>query len=258
MSDPDEKRPAEDASAAQPRESAPQHVATDPGLSLDQLSEAFAEMLTSGSDPYIEGAGAAASSVAGADLPVSVAVDQADAETDVDVTPASILEALLFVGQPDGSPLTARQVAALMRGVRPAEIDDLVSDLNDRYAADGRPYTIASAGDGYRMEVTRYFRRIRDKISGRTRRVRLSQAAIEVLAIVAYNAPLSRRQISEMREGKECGHLLALLVRRNLLRVERSKENRRRVLYLTTDRFLKLFGLESLEDLPRRQETDRQ
>ena len=57
---------------------------------------------------------------------------------------------LLFVGTPDNRPLSARQIAGLMRGVRPAEVDELVADLNASYAATGRPYRIVGEGAGYR------------------------------------------------------------------------------------------------------------
>ena len=83
-----------------------------------------------------------------------------------EVNPRSILEAMLFVGLPGNVPLTAQQVAGLMRGVRPAEIDELVSDLNADYARSGRPYTIVSQGPGYRMTLREEFQPVRERLAG--------------------------------------------------------------------------------------------
>ena len=67
------------------------------------------------------------------------------------VSPRSILEAMLFVGHPDNEPLKRQEAAALIRGVEPAEIDDLVCELNTTYDEQDAPYTIASDGPGYRL-----------------------------------------------------------------------------------------------------------
>lgn len=215
----------------------------DEGLSLEQLGETFASMIANGQDPYAEPAAA----------PTSADEDPHDP---CPLSPRSILEAMLFVGHPSGEPLGSQQVADMMRGIRAAEIDELVRDLNHQYASLGCPYTIASEGAGYRLVLCEEFHRVRDKLHGRTRQARLSPAAIEVLAVVAYNEPLSSEDIARLR-GKPSGHLLAQLVRRQLLRVERPQEKPRRPFYRTTPRFLELFGLASLEELPRSEEIER-
>lgn len=163
-----------------------------------------------------------------------------------DLSPRSIVEAMLFVGTPDGRPLTAREMAALMRGVRPAEVDELVRELREQYAANNCPYEIVSEGAGYRMQLRPQFARIRDKLQGRTRLARLSPAAIEVLSLAAYKGPLTAEEVTDLR-GSPSGHLLAQLVRRRLLSIDRSSGKPR---YAVTQRFLDLFGLDSLEDLP--------
>jgi segregation and condensation protein B len=213
------------------------------GLSLDQLSGAFAGLLSKGTDPYAE---------------PNPAVDEAgqplrgpeEQEEPVEVCPRTILEAMLFVGHPANEPLTGRQVAGYMRGVRPAEIDELVKELNARYRADNCPYEIVSSGAGYRMALREEFGRLREKLHGRSREVTLSQAAIESLSIVAYNQPVTRDDVNKLR-GQASGAILAQLVRRQLLRMERPTEKPRTPRYYTTDRFLQLFGIRSLEDLPR-------
>jgi segregation and condensation protein B len=75
------------------------------------------------------------------------------------------------------------------------------------------------------------------------------------LAIVAYNAPVTTEDVARLR-GKPSGHVLLQLVRRQLLRVERDATLPRRVRYSTTPRFLQLFGLESLDELPQSQDLE--
>ncbi|OHB68768.1 MAG: hypothetical protein A2V70_01890 [Planctomycetes bacterium RBG_13_63_9] len=163
---------------------------------------------------------------------------------------------MLFVGNRDGRPLSAAQAAELMRGVEPEEIPGLVDELNRRYTANGCPYHIANDGSGYRFLLHSAFHRLRSRFYGRVREARLSQAAVDVLAVVAYQQPLTSEQIGQLR-GKPSSHVLSQLVRRGLLRIERRDPKRRTASYFTTDRFLELFGMESLDDLPQSEELDR-
>ena len=170
------------------------------------------------------------------------------ADDPVGISPLTVLETMLFVGSIDNQPLEPARAAELMRGVTPGDVADMVGQLNARYDSSGCPYKIIHEGAGYRMTLRRAFHALRNKFFGRVREARLSQAAIDTLAIVAYRQPLSADQVSQLR-GTPSGHLLTQLVRRQLLRVERS-EGARTMLYTTSRRFLELFGLESLEELP--------
>ncbi len=224
------------------------------GLSLDELTRAYADLLGRGEDPYQP---APTEDVPnGLDLGLeegwSEDEDEAAAREEAetwDVTPRSILEAILFVGHPENEPLTSEGIAGLMRGVRPREIDDLVIELNEGYAREGCPYHIASVGAGYRLALREEFGSLRAKFYGRVKAAKLSQAAIDVLAIVAYKQPISREEVDELR-GRPSAGLLSQLVRRGLLQVERSGGKPAISSFSTTDRFLQLFGLESLQDLP--------
>lgn len=221
----------------------------DLGLSLEDLSEAYAQLIEGGADPY---------------QPEAIEEDEPDEEVlgdrgagseEVDVTPRTILEAMLFVGSSNNEPLSGRVVAGLMRGVSPREIDELVRELNEIYEAEACPYRIVSAGTGYTMQLRAEFARLRDKFYGRVREAKLSQPAIDVLAMVAYRQPITRDAVNELR-GQTSGAVLSQLVRRELLRIERTEENPRIPLYHTTDRFLDLFGLASIDELPQSQEFD--
>ncbi len=222
------------------------------GLALDQLSDALAGMLNSGDDPYREGTPSASIGLAASGDSAGAALEPGPAESldSCEIAPRTILEAMLFVGSPNNEPLTSKQVAGLMRGVRPAEIDTLVRELNQAYESRNCPYTIAAEGAGYRLKLRDEYVGVRDKLHGKARQARLSKAAIEVLAAVAYHAPITVDEISRLR-GIPSGPVLAQLVRRQLVQLTRSETKPRRIHYFTTPRFLKLFGLESLDDLPR-------
>ncbi|NLX57399.1 MAG: SMC-Scp complex subunit ScpB [Planctomycetaceae bacterium] len=220
-------------------------VTDDQGISLDQLSQAYAQLLGKGEDPYEPPA--APREMEAAD--VIEQVQDATRDDACELCPRSIVEAVLFVGHPRNEPMTAAQIAALMRGVPTREIDELIDELNQFYTAHGHPYQIVSVDAGYRLELREEFWSMRNVFYGRVREARLSQAAVDVLAIVAYQQGLTRPEIDE-RRGRPCGALLNQLVRRRLLRIERSPQKPRAARYYTTDRFLDLFGLASLQELP--------
>ena len=184
--------------------------------------------------------------------------DAAIDDSEIDVCPVSahsIFEAMVFMGSVDNGPLTSQRAAEMMRGVESDEIPAIVDSLNALYHSDGAPYEIVASGGGYRLALTSEFDDVRNKFYGRVREARLSPAAIEVLAIVAYRQPISSDDLQRIRGGPS-GHLLSQLVRRMLLRVDRDSKDSRRVRYRTTDRFLELFGLEQIEDLPQLEELD--
>ncbi|MCA9156310.1 MAG: SMC-Scp complex subunit ScpB [Planctomycetales bacterium] len=231
---------------------------TDQGLSLEELSQTFAQMLGSGDDPYDsdEAGEAVEEDEIGTPPPRDEEEIVASSEDVCPVTPQSILEAMLFVGHPENESLTAEQVASFMRGVRATEIDDLVKQLNQLYEDEGCPYEIASVGAGYRLQLRDEFLSLREKFFGRVKEAKLSQAAIEVLAVVAYEPGLTREEIDDLRR-KPSGALLNQLVRRQLVRIERPDKKPRTPRFFTTDRFLKFFGLSELDELPRSQDLEK-
>lgn len=174
---------------------------------------------------------------------------QAAPEPVAAVTPRQILEALLFVG---GEPLTTRKLSNVLRGeFSPEYIETLLEELNSLYSREGRPYEIRLGDGGYRMTLREDFERIRRKSYGLgPKEVKLSQEAIEVLAIVAYHQPVTVAAVEEL--GKPgCGGVLRQLLRRELIAVERTAGKQREVVYRTTPRFLSLFSIRSLNELPR-------
>jgi segregation and condensation protein B len=230
-------------------------------VTLDALSEAFAEVLgqpkKAETAPETGPGEEAAESTEGdgQDAGGPESLDQPEGEEPGELNPRTILEAMLFVGSPGGEPLTPQRAAELMRGVQPGEVPDLVEELNRQYAAGGCPYQIVSEGPGYRMTLRSELAAVRNRFFGRVREARLSQAALDVLAIVAYRQPISGDDVTLLR-GTPSAPLLSQLVRRRLLRIERTEEKPRRTRYYTTERFLQLFHLESLSDLPQSEDLD--
>jgi segregation and condensation protein B len=184
---------------------------------------------------------------------------RAAAPTNAAVTPepvappplVRIIEALLFVG---GPPLTAARACETVRGLTPAQLEEAIDTLNHDYRRQGRPYHVEAREHGHVMVLRPRFRAVHDRLYGGTREARLSPPAIDVLSLVAYRQPATKPEIDALR-GADSGALLRQLVRRGLVAVvQRGGQAQREVAYGTTPRFLELFGLRSLDDLPQTQD----
>jgi segregation and condensation protein B len=163
-------------------------------------------------------------------------------------SPLRIVEALLFVG---GAPLTATRAGEVIRGLAPAQFEQIISELTHAYRRQGRPYAVEPRGPGFVLALRPRYQRVVEKLHGGVREARLSTAAVDVLALVAYRQPATKAEIDSLR-GAESGALLRQLVRRGLIQVVyRGEASHREVSYGTTARFLELFSLQNLEDLPR-------
>ena len=165
--------------------------------------------------------------------------------------PTRILEALLFVG---GAPLTAPRARQVIRGMTADQFTQTIDELNRAYRRQNRPYLIQPRDQGYVLALRPKFRGVMEKVFGGAREARLSTQAIDVLALVAYRQPATKAEVDSLR-GAESGPLLRQLVRRGLIQVmHRADADRKEVSYGTTPRFLELFGLHNLDDLPKTQE----
>ncbi len=156
---------------------------------------------------------------------------------------------MLFVGNSDNSPLTLSSACELMRDVSELEAQEALKALNERYKRDGSPYLIVREGEGYRMTLSHEYSSFVSRLNGKPREFKLSQTAIDVLSIIAYRQPITLDEILEVRNNASSA--LTQLVRRELVTQEKQVRDGKKVaFYKTTDRFLKLFNLESLDDLP--------
>lgn len=168
------------------------------------------------------------------------------------ITAKQVIEAAIFVG---GEPLTAKKLCYMFKGDYDLDaIERSIDELNHQYEDEARPYEIRLGEGGYRMVLHDDFERIRNRVFGiGPREVKLSQDVLEVLALVAYRQPISPEEIEELGKAKP-GPLLRQLLRRELIALERDPENRKRVTYSTTKRFLSLFGIGSIDELPQADE----
>ncbi len=157
------------------------------------------------------------------------------------------VEAVLFAC---GEPLELDKLAAAAE-IEKDTADRIIERLNDRYKEQKSAFMIGKLGDSYQMmtrpELARYI-----KSAMETRRqAPLTQAALEVLAIVAYNQPITRAFVDQVR-GVDSSGVVRSLVERNLLE-EHGRLNDvpgRPIAYRTTENFLRCFGFSSLSDLP--------
>jgi segregation and condensation protein B len=168
--------------------------------------------------------------------------------------PVRIIEALLFVG---GSALTAKRAREILRGLATEQFDEAIKQLNADYRRQARPYVIQSQGAGWVLTLRPRYRHVVEKLYGGVREARLSTAAIDVLALVTYRQPVTKPEVDTMR-GADSGALLRQLVRRGLIQIATMPGLKpKEVAYSTTPRFLEMFGLASLDDLPKTQDLQR-
>lgn len=167
--------------------------------------------------------------------------------------PEQIAEAMLFVG---GRPLTPAAFATAVR-VPAEELLHAIDRLNQKYKSQNRPYAIRAKDGGYVLEVKSQYRGLRERLYGGPKEARLSQPALDVLALIAYRQPIAKADIDAIR-GHDSSGIVRQLVRLGLVVVSRRGESgQREVSYGTTSRFLDLFELTSLEDLPRLSDAER-
>ncbi len=158
-----------------------------------------------------------------------------------------ILEALLFVA---GEPLTLREMAQAT-GEKNSTIKRALNRLSSHYA-EGHGLCLLRMGGGWQMvtaeSVAENVASFRETFQNQ--RVRLSKPALETLSVIAYNQPVTRAEIEEIR-GVRCDRVLDTLIRLGIIRVAgRKKATGNPLLYRTTGRFLEVFGLESIASLP--------
>lgn len=166
------------------------------------------------------------------------------------ITPLQIVEALLFVGLPDGGVLSAEQLAGPIRDTGPEEIAGLIEKLNRLYDEQEAAYEIVDRGSGYQMQLRGEHAVIANRVAGLEGQQKLSAAALEVLSIVAYRPGISADGVNQLR-GRRSNAILARLVRWQLLSAGESAEGAGATCYRTTDRFHQAAGIGSAGDLPR-------
>jgi segregation and condensation protein B len=163
-----------------------------------------------------------------------------------------IVEALVLSSS---EPISAVKLAEIVPSCEPDEVKELVNALNGEYAEQDRSFEIWEVAGGFQIRTRAEFSGYLQKLQ-KERALRLSQAALETLAIIAYRQPVTRAEIEDVR-GVDAGATVKSLLERHLIRIAGQREvPGRPMLYGTTRRFLEIFGLESLKNLPTLRELD--
>jgi segregation and condensation protein B len=131
-----------------------------------------------------------------------------------------------------------------------AQVREAIEGLNAEYQSHGRAFRIERLAGGFQLLTLPAFGPLLARVRGLRAQGRLTPAALETLAIIAYRQPLLRSELEAIR-GVACGEVLKSLLERRLIRITgRAEELGRPMLYGTTAEFLKVFGLSRIEDLP--------
>jgi len=159
----------------------------------------------------------------------------------------ALVEAALFLAD---EPLAARRLASVAGLEDGTEARRLVRKLQALYDKDGTAFQVEELAGGYQLLTRPEYHPWLIRLRRTSNELRLSAAARETLAIVAYRQPIMRADIEAIR-GVQCGDVVRLLMEKGLVRIAgRHDSLGRPVLYGTTRKFLQLFGLKSLHELP--------
>jgi segregation and condensation protein B len=163
-----------------------------------------------------------------------------------------IVEALILAAR---EPIGAVRLGQVVPGLNAAGARSIVAELRADYDREQRGFELVEVAGGYRVRTRAELADLVSRLD-LERPARLSRAALETLAVVAYRQPVTRGEIEQVR-GVDCGPVVRNLLERHLLRLAGHREvPGRPMLYGTTRRFLELFGLGSLEDLPSLRDLD--
>jgi segregation and condensation protein B len=158
----------------------------------------------------------------------------------------NIVETLLFVSE---EPLTVERLTKIISEAQTGELRQALEDLAGEYEARQGGFFLNQIAGGYQFRTRpEYMEWIKRLLQPKP--LHLSKAALETLAIIAYKQPVIRNDIENIR-GVDCGGVLRVLLERKFVRVLGRRElPGRPLIYATTKRFLEVFGLKNLEDLP--------
>ena len=164
----------------------------------------------------------------------------------------NIIESFLFVAD---EPLTIDRIKSILTQAERNEIQNALIELSEEYKSRNGGFLLREVAGGYQIRTRPEYREW-IKLLIQPKSLRLSKAALETLAIIAYKQPVIRSDIEYIR-GVDCGGILRMLLERKLTRVLGRKEiPGRPLIYATTKRFLEIFDLKDLKDLPTLEEIE--
>jgi segregation and condensation protein B len=156
-------------------------------------------------------------------------------------------EAVLLVSD---APLSPRRLAQLATLADATEARTQINRLNAAYEQSGTPFRVERVAAGYRLFTLPQFAFWLGKLHHREAELKLSPPSMETLTIIAYRQPITRADVEAIR-GVQCSEMIKQLMERNLVRIGGEDDSLGRpFLYETTRKFLEMFGLRDLEELP--------
>lgn len=163
----------------------------------------------------------------------------------------SILESMIFVSQ---DPLPRSKLGDLLEEFSEAQINKALDELLERYSAADKGIHISQAGGGYRLVTNPANDSWIKRLLNLDRKGKLSPAAMETLSTIAYHQPITLAEISALR-GVDATHSLKTLLQKKLVKITgRRKSPGKPLIYRTSEKFLTYFGLDSINDLPSKEE----
>ncbi len=163
-----------------------------------------------------------------------------------------IIEAILFVSS---EPISEKRLKEFLL-ISEKEIEEIISLLNEEYEKTNRVFRIRKIAKGYQLFTLPEYSDYLTKFYADKKKKRLSPTALEVLAIIAYHQPITKQEIEKIR-GVDSTYILNILLEKKLIKIEgRAKKPGAPFLYGLTKEFLKYFGLNSFEDLPKKEEIE--
>ena len=183
--------------------------------------------------------------------PEQAELEQKPQDEQQQLTLQSVVEAILFASD---EPLEASKIAKVAGAGDARQVRKLVQELNAEYSRRGAAYRIEELAGGYVMLTLPEYNNWLKQLLRTRQESKLSQAALETLAIVAYKQPVMRVTVEALR-GVAAGEMIRNLMEKGLVKIAgRAEELGRPLLYGTTRKFLEVFGLNSLQDLPKVEE----
>jgi len=161
-----------------------------------------------------------------------------------------VIEALLFAANDPISFSRLREVTDEMHPLKPRILNQLIEELREEYDRTGNAFELAEIGGGYILRTRDEYGKYVDHLYRNKRTEKLSHAATEVLAIIAYKGPITRPQVDAIRGVDSSGILYTLQERGLVEAVGKLEAPGRPSLYAVTTQFMKYFGIKDLKELP--------
>lgn len=235
----DEKQPVEEQPVASESTGGAEPIRVEE-FAEDPDKQPASETPTEKLEPTVEGLG---------EIPGDE--EQKEPEGEFETTLESVIEAVLFASD---EPLSVAKLVEIAEAGSVKTVRQAVKDLNKKYRAGGFTFRIEELAGGYQMMTLSCFNPWLSKLIKVRSDNKLTPAQLETLAIVAYKQPIIRADVEAIR-GVACGEIIRNLMYKGMVKiVGRAEILGRPMLYGTTKKFLDIFGLADLKDLPKVEE----